>query len=269
MNVRFRRISKSILFLSHALSTNTMKLHKNEFLMKGVSKETFSSSYAIIFLNSESTTADYIHRLWNQAAFRICADGGANRLHDSLSQKDRKDYLPEYIAGDLDSIRPDVYNFYKSLGTKVLRIDDQDNNDLDKCLNIINDHFHTDKAVEVLVIGAFGGRFDQELACIHALYKWQNQFSRMVMLGGVSALTLLTPGQHTIRPVLGVEGPTCGLVPMSGVCRDITTVGLKWNLEHGSLEMGKLISTSNEIICDTVLVDTDNYLLWTVTLSAL
>ena len=35
----------------------------------------------------------------------------------------------------------------------------------------------------VIILGAFGGRLDQEIANIHALFKWQKSFHRIVLLG--------------------------------------------------------------------------------------
>jgi thiamine pyrophosphokinase len=35
----------------------------------------------------------------------------------------------------------------------------------------------------VIVLGAFGGRLDQEIANIHALFKWQGTFRNIVLLG--------------------------------------------------------------------------------------
>lgn len=60
------------------------------------------------------------------AQLRICADGAANLLLDGLKQwtgcsaeqlpEQRRRYLPHIIAGDLDSIRPDVRAFYQQSG---------------------------------------------------------------------------------------------------------------------------------------------------------
>ena len=35
----------------------------------------------------------------------------------------------------------------------------------------------------VIILGAFGGRLDQEVANIHALFKWQGTFRNIVLLG--------------------------------------------------------------------------------------
>ncbi|CAN0438080.1 unnamed protein product, partial [Ascophyllum nodosum] len=51
-----------------------------------------------------------------RAVLRICADGGANRLHDSFdadSPGERERYVPDMIVGDLDSLRPEVAAFYE------------------------------------------------------------------------------------------------------------------------------------------------------------
>lgn len=61
------------------------------------------------------------------AAVRVCADGGANRLYDELPamlpgqapDDVRAAYLPSSIRGDLDSIRPDVLDFYQRRGVVV------------------------------------------------------------------------------------------------------------------------------------------------------
>lgn len=61
------------------------------------------------------------------ATLRVCADGGANRLYDELpgmlpgesAEAVRAQYLPTAIQGDLDSIRPDVVDFYRRHGVPV------------------------------------------------------------------------------------------------------------------------------------------------------
>lgn len=77
------------------------------------------------------------------ATTRICADGGANRLYDQIAdmlpgldpELARSSFLPDLIKGDLDSVRPDVQDFYTSRGVPMIDLSsDQETTDLEKCL---------------------------------------------------------------------------------------------------------------------------------------
>lgn len=50
---------------------------------------TSEASQSLIILNQPITRRDIFEKLWNNCDYRICADGGANRLYDLLDGKDR------------------------------------------------------------------------------------------------------------------------------------------------------------------------------------
>lgn len=52
-------------------------------------------SFALIVLNQPVTRPDILKRLWQNARVKICADGGGNRLHDTLRN----------LKGGLDGMR--------------------------------------------------------------------------------------------------------------------------------------------------------------------
>uniref|UniRef100_A0A7S1ZSZ4 N-acetyltransferase domain-containing protein n=1 Tax=Ditylum brightwellii TaxID=49249 RepID=A0A7S1ZSZ4_9STRA len=257
---------------------------------------------ALVILNTpmSSPPSSIFTHLWNMASFHVCADGGANRLYDATITKDNEDnkYIPELIRGDLDSLRSNVESFYKSKGCKVERDSDQDTNDLDKALQVILKKYSShennkEEEMSVYIYGAFGGRFDQEMASIQALYKWQTHFHNKIFLYNdeTCAFILAQSIRNEIRlPFYGDdhdnhneqdvddkgkdkglvhgEGPTCGLIPIGCKCDFVQTTGLKWNL-HGDvpLEFGGLVSTSNHASEECITVICSEPLIFTAEIS--
>ncbi|KAI8801933.1 hypothetical protein BJ742DRAFT_835008 [Cladochytrium replicatum] len=236
---------------------------------------------ALIILNQPLGKTATFERLWNNTSMRICADGGANRLFDAFSSDvDRERFLPYQIRGDLDSLRPDVAEWYKSQGVEVVKIDDQDTTDFQKCLKLIEEIEISEKRqFEIFAFGALGGRFDQAISSINVLHVVRD--SRRIILASEDSIAfLLTKGKHVILCNRAIEGPTCGLLPIGVPLANITTTGLKWNLGKGMVSsFGKLVSTSN-ILAETtgmgsetalgddaiavVEVETDADIVWTV-----
>lgn len=76
-----------------------------------------------------------------------------------------------------------------------------------------------------------GGRIDHAIANLNALAS--HAHLNMVLVGDKSTARLLPAGRSIIHPIVGVEGPTCSLVPLLGPCV-ATTQGLAWNLSEQS-----------------------------------
>lgn len=214
--------------------------------------------------------------LWQQVRLRVCSDGGANRLFDDLpdllphedKESVRRRYKPDVIIGDLDSLRPDVREFYSNLGTTVVdQSYDQDTTDFEKCINFILSSTPEPEAVKLklLVVGALGGRFDHVAGHINALYKFSTV--RVVLLSDESLMYLLPYGYfHEISLNTTFEGPHCGLIPFGTTSETTTTTGLQWNLNETKMAFGSLVSTSNLLLGDLVTVISDVHLVWTVAL---
>lgn len=180
----------------------------------------------------------------------VCADGGANRLFDSLPSDRRSLFIPQYIKGDLDSLREDVSSFYRSHNTTILRDPDQDNNDLEKCLLLLENLSTDTSPMKVVVYGVFGGRFDQQMAAMHCLYRFSSSrvLSSITLLGDGNLAYLLRANVRHKISLTDIEGPGCSLLPLGGGVESITTCGLKWDLSGQGLRLGELISTSNQAV---------------------
>eukprot|EP00160_Parvularia_atlantis_P005631 Unigene14860_Nuclearia_a/m.44636 Unigene14860_Nuclearia_a/g.44636 ORF Unigene14860_Nuclearia_a/g.44636 Unigene14860_Nuclearia_a/m.44636 type:complete len:182 (-) Unigene14860_Nuclearia_a:339-884(-) len=123
--------------------------------------------------------------LWEAAGTRACADGGANRLHDALPDAaERARYLPSFVTGDLDSLRPDVRAFYEAHGVRVTHDASQDTTDLTKCMG----QLPADAVVAVL--GALSGRLDHIMQALHFLHEHSG---RRVVLVSDDSLAMLLP----------------------------------------------------------------------------
>lgn len=117
---------------------------------EGIANDNQDGPLALVILNAhgDGESKGLLRHLWSRAALRVCADGGANRLHDSFGggggedgdssvgdpSEERARYVPDIIVGDLDSLRPEVARFYENLGSEIKVRDDQDHCDFEKCL---------------------------------------------------------------------------------------------------------------------------------------
>jgi thiamine pyrophosphokinase len=280
------------------------------------------SRTALIILNApiQSPMSPLFQQLWHSSSFRVCADGGANRLLNvchpmSLGQNPtvvvtRMDdpstaaaaaaaavesntttsYIPDCITGDLDSLLPATRQYYLQHGVRIVPVPDQDTNDLDKAIVAVLEHFAVNDATAVassigepllpaatircVVYGAFGGRFDQEMASFQSLYKYNNNattVSLQLFLYDDHTMAFLLPAGcinhiHLLSPTASrnatttssstatttsehvSEGPTCGLIPLGGTVESVTTTGLQWNLHNQPTMFGGLVSTSNRMV---------------------
>jgi thiamine pyrophosphokinase len=229
---------------------------------------------ATIILNVPMTQHDILRSILSKSQLSICADGGSNVLYDETrlegSADDEVALLPDIVIGDLDSIRDDVRSFYDSKNVEIVKVEDQDSTDLDKALAYAAAAWSGSESSFAVIIGSIGaheGRIDQFFAVINSMYKYRSSYPRLVQIGKESIMLVLDKGSHRIELPLAAIDRHCGLVPIFGGVKEVTTSGLEWNLDPsmGPLGFGSLMSTNNILRASTVIIETSEPLLFTIT----
>jgi len=163
----------------------------------------------------------------------IAADGG------TLTAL-RWGWLPHVIVGDLDSLPGSLKERLEALGCRfVVFPSRKDWTDLELALQ----HAVDGGATEIIVLGARGGRLDQELANILLLGRpeWAGVPVRLLD-GGEEACVIR--GECTID---GRVGDTVSLIALTPQAGGVTTRGLEWPLQDGMLAFGSTLGISNRL----------------------
>ncbi|KZM23768.1 Thiamine diphosphokinase [Ascochyta rabiei] len=258
------------------------------FLADGDHPEKAANPPDLLILNQPITDFASFSRLWKHTNYRICADGGANRLHDMFNgklEKQRAQYvgdqsafhlhtghltltkLPNIIHGDLDSLRDDVRAYYESHDVEVLRDGDQYSTDFGKTLSKISARHNAASQKDVLILGTLAGRVDQGLGLLHEMMREETKHPNLrLWLFSESSLSMILRSRRTaVRSLLssGLFTENLGLVPVYGPAT-ISTTGLEWDVKDWFTQMGGQVSTSNHVKADEVQVETDQPILFTI-----
>ncbi|XP_049821494.1 thiamin pyrophosphokinase 1 isoform X2 [Aethina tumida] len=239
-------------------------------------------NYAIIILNTPINfgfNTHFIVKMWNQAKIRVTVDGGTKRWLNwlSLNKYELKDILyPDMITGDMDSLPKDVLELFENTNTQIICTPDQDNTDFTKSLIELNDqcireNIHIDT---VFVLADTCGRLDHILGNINTLFKSDNiiKDTSIFQIASNSLTWILRKGEHIIHiPInLRKNQEWCALLPIGSPC-EVSTKGLKWNLEGQTLEFNGIVSSSNtyDSTSDVVRIVTNEPLVWSMGIDTL
>lgn len=221
--------------------------------------------FALIILNGE--VGSMLKSLWSAASIRICADGGSNRVYDTLDHSIIKSHPPHAVIGDFDSARPEVLDWFRSFQTPVIHVPDQDSTDLGKAMKHLANELTSIEWDHMVIYGGYGGRLDQELGNLHTLHRWTHKYpsKRGILVSEGNLSEILAPGHHVIHchPKWEAPGLHCGLMVLGAPCRSITMTGLRWNLTNHPMEWGKMCSANNIIDQSLITVECSDPVLWT------
>lgn len=247
-----------------------------------LSPDPSSPQTALLILNQPITQHNQskLASLWLNSSQKFCVDGGAQRLFEWNPK-----YIPDYICGDLDSVNETTLKYYLQAGVKCVRLEDQDATDFTKTLRFALNDLQVNPKFNFSRVVCFcdsTGRLDHTLCNLHTLYDECLSQVHTYLIGSESITFLLRKGQNIIHtelkscvtPPSSSLGKYCGFFPL-GKPACVSTQGLKWNLDNDKLKFGTFVSSSNEFDFskvdgqekNRVLVNTDEHLLWTMSIN--
>ena len=185
---------------------------------------------ALLIGNGECPSPTLLQQLAAQVNFILAADGGAQKAAAA-------GIMPDKIIGDFDSLST-RHAWPKE---KLLRIPRQDNTDLEKALDYLQDNHFT----AVTIVGGTGGRWDFSIGNFLSAYPYLDKMDICFVADGWKIYPLIKPAQKTVRP-----GTRVSLIPVSP-CQNVTLKGLKYPLANARLELGRTGRTLSNLSVQT------------------
>lgn len=184
----------------------------------------------LIFANGDIKGASWIRPELAQAQTVVAADGGARHLW-------RLNHLPDVVIGDMDSLPRDVRQWLEE-GEVPLIIHPHLKDETDLELALLH---AADLEDDIVVIGGFGGRFDQTLANIMLLAHPALDGRRVELRTQHERAWLI----RELGEIHGSVGDTVSLIPLGGNVLVEWTHGLQWPLRDELLVFGPARGVSN------------------------
>lgn len=180
---------------------------------------------AILCLNGEAPAEEAIRPLWEQAQFRLAADGAVNWLEPIGLE-------PDLVLGDLDSQELERFPQVKRLEVK-----DQSQTDADKALVHIEEQGYT----KILLFGALGGRADMSLYSLFLLLRYRHL--QLELRNGPERIFRAERRAEIEAPI----GARISFLPLGGTVSGLNLEGVQWLLKDASLDPSGILSASNRV----------------------
>ena len=192
-------------------------------------------TYALIFANGAENPAHVVQQALDavESPLIIAADGGARMATEVFG------LTPDVILGDLDSLTPGEVAAFAAQGVEILTYPpEKDETDLEIALKWAVEQGLT----TIRVIGALGRRIDQTFGNVYLLALPELQGADARLVSGDQQIWLLQPGTHRI---VGKQGDTVSLIPLTADVMDIHTENLYYPLRGDTLQFGPARGISN------------------------
>ena len=171
----------------------------------------------------------------------IGADGGCNHLF-------KMNITPNYIVGDLDSIKREVIEYYENKNVTFKRYPShKDETDSEICIYLAK----LLGADEIDLFATLGGRIDHTLANIGLMnYIKENNMKPRIL---TSEEEILMVKNETIN-LKGKRGDTISVISINGESKDVTLKKLEYPLDNATVNHFSPLGISNVMLEDECII---------------
>ncbi len=165
----------------------------------------------------------------------ICCDGGANHVYNM-------NLIPDYIIGDLDSIKNDVLVFYKNKDVLFKKFNKKkDETDTELAIYLA-------KEIGVSKIDFFaslGNRIDHTIANINLLYKVRKEQIHPRIISEQEEIYIIIDEKIIIY---GNKGDTVSVIPLKSDVKGVSLYRLEYPLKNQNMSFGTPLGVSNVML---------------------
>lgn len=199
---------------------------------------------AIIFLNGEyNYEKEFVQKTIQKNDVVFCADGGGNYCYEY-------EITPNYIIGDLDSIKLEILNNYKKNGVKIEKYNpEKDYTDFELILQKIEQYEHENeiKFDKIYVLGGLGKRIDMTLSNLYLL----EEYNKLIFLSKNEEIFY----KNKSFSIKNKKGYEFSIISLNKIIKNLTLKGFKYELNNVMIERKKSTLVSNVIISDECVVE--------------
>jgi thiamine pyrophosphokinase len=189
--------------------------------------------HVLIFVNGLPPRRELVDRYLEGRPIIIGADGGA--LHAL-----RLGLKLDWVVGDMDSLPVEQQADLAAAGTRFKRFPPQkDKTDLELALQLAMES----QPQEIVLLGALGGRLDQELGNMLLLAQPQWRGTRMLIAGEEETVYLLRGGETMV--LHGKPGQIFSVLAISPMLEGLDISGAEYPLTKAEVPLGSTLTISN------------------------
>ncbi len=195
----------------------------------------------LVILGGDVHDTPLLRKLCRQDRFDqvIAADSGLNWAY-------RLGIRPDQMMGDFDSVEPEVLRYYQKLEIpSEIFPTRKDYTDSELALWAAMDL--SKNGDEICILGGIGSRMDHTLGNIFLLYEPLKKGIKTYLMDGINEIQMLQ-GPCYVKVERREEQQYLSILPFLGDAEGIDLGGVAYPLQNFTLQTGKCIGISNEIV---------------------